>query len=56
MHLEDAIIFIPYGCMVDEFQHIVYDNPEMTPQERKEAWKKLERVQTTPELSRTGIF
>ena len=23
MHLEDAAAFIPYGCMVDEFQHIV---------------------------------
>ncbi len=44
MHLEDAVIFIPYGCMVDEFQHIVYDNPELTPQERKQAWKDLEKV------------
>lgn len=39
---EDAAVFIPYGCMVDEFQHIVYDHPELTPGERKEAWKKLE--------------
>jgi M3 family oligoendopeptidase len=38
MHLEEAILFIPYGCMVDEFQHIVYENPDMTPAERKEAW------------------
>lgn len=44
MHLEDAVIFVPYGCMVDEFQHIVYDNPELTPQERKQAWKDLEKV------------
>ena len=29
MHLEDAIDFIPYGTMVDEFQHIVYGNPEL---------------------------
>ena len=42
MHLEDAIAFIPYGCMVDEFQHIVYENPDMTPAERHGAWKKLE--------------
>jgi len=42
MHLEDSIIFVPYGCMVDEFQHIVYANPDMTPAERKAAWKKLE--------------
>lgn len=44
MHLEDAVIFVPYGCMVDEFQHIVYGNPELTPKERKQAWKDLERV------------
>ena len=43
MHLEDAVAFIPYGCMVDEFQHIVYENPEMTPAERHAAWKKLQR-------------
>ena len=42
MHLEDAIAFIPYGCMVDEFQHIVYSNPDLTPDERHAAWKKLE--------------
>lgn len=44
MHGEDGVIFIPYGCMVDEFQHIVYENPDMTPQERKEAWSRLEKV------------
>ena len=42
--LEDAIVFIPYGSMVDEFQHIVYDRPEMTPAERKAVWKELERI------------
>ncbi len=43
MHLEDAAAFIPYGCMVDEFQHIVYENPELTPAERNAAWAKLEK-------------
>lgn len=42
MHLQDSVTFIPYGCMVDEFQHIVYDKPEMTPAERKQVWKELE--------------
>lgn len=42
MHLEDSSAFVPYGCMVDEFQHIVYGNPELTPAERKQAWMKLE--------------
>ena len=44
MHLEDAAAFIPYGCMVDEFQHTVYENPGMSPLERKKAWLELEKV------------
>ena len=43
MHLEDAIAFIPYGCMVDEFQHIVYSNPDLTPDERHAAWKNWKK-------------
>lgn len=43
MHLEDAAAFIPYGCMVDEFQHIVYENPQLTPAERKAEWSRLEK-------------
>ena len=43
MHFEDAMMFIPYGCMVDEFQHIVYANPDLTPAQRKEAWSRLEK-------------
>lgn len=44
LHLEDSTTFLPYGCMVDEFQHIVYENPDMTPAERKNAWLELEKV------------
>ncbi len=42
MHFADSAIFVPYGTMVDEFQHIVYENPDMTPAERKAVWLKLE--------------
>ena len=42
MHLASALAFIPYGCMVDEFQHIMYDNPGLSPDERKAVWQKLE--------------
>lgn len=42
MHLSGALTFLPYGCAVDEFQHIVYENPDMTPAQRKEAWQGLE--------------
>ena len=44
MHLEDAAAFIPYGCMVDEFQHIVYENPQLTPKQRRQEWLNLEKV------------
>ena len=40
-HLAGAITFIPYGTMVDHFQHIVYENPDMTPAERHAEWKRL---------------
>ncbi|MBQ3791568.1 MAG: M3 family oligoendopeptidase [Clostridia bacterium] len=40
-HLAGAIKFIPYGTMVDHFQHEVYARPEMTPRERHGVWKKL---------------
>lgn len=42
-HLEDSVIFIPYGCMVDEFQHKMYECPDMTPEERNAFWLTLEK-------------
>lgn len=43
-HLAESLLFLPYGVAVDEFQHVVYENPEMTPAERKAAWKKIEQT------------
>jgi M3 family oligoendopeptidase len=43
MHLSDAFLFIPYGALVDEFQHLVYENPGLLPAERFAAWRELER-------------
>lgn len=43
-HCEDALFFIPYGCMVDEFQHRMYENPDLTPAERNELWASLEKT------------
>ncbi|WP_099204153.1 M3 family oligoendopeptidase [Scatolibacter rhodanostii] len=42
-HLEGALTFIPYGTMVDHFQHEIYKNPEMTPTERHQLWSELEK-------------
>lgn len=42
-HLSDALEFIPYGVAVDEFQHFVYENPNVSPEDRKKAWRDIER-------------
>ena len=43
-HLEGAILFIPYGTLVDHFQHWVYENPGSGSEERAAAWKRLEAI------------
>ncbi len=43
VHLASNILFLPYGVAVDEFQHLVYENPDLTPAERKKAWIELEK-------------
>lgn len=43
-HLQEALMLVPFGTAVDEFQHICYENPELTPRERTLEWKKLEEV------------
>ena len=43
IHLSEALLFIPYGITVDEFQHWVYENPEATPKERREKWIEIEK-------------
>jgi len=40
-HLSDALTFIPYGTMVDHFQHVVFEKPDMTPAQRHALWKEL---------------
>ncbi|MBR6472818.1 MAG: M3 family oligoendopeptidase [Firmicutes bacterium] len=40
-HLASSVGFIPYGTMVDHFQHIVYEHPEYSPAERHAEWKRL---------------
>ena len=42
-HLDSAISFLPYGVEVDEFQHFVYENPNLTHKERCEKWKELDK-------------
>ena len=43
-HLSGALTFLPYGTMVDEFQHHVYENPGWSARERNACWLELERA------------
>ncbi|MCI8698654.1 MAG: M3 family oligoendopeptidase [Oscillospiraceae bacterium] len=43
-HLAGALTFIPYGTLVDHFQHEVYAHPDMTPAQRHAVWKQLQQV------------
>lgn len=44
VHLSGAISFIPYGVSVDEFQHFVYENPDISPSDRNRKWREIERT------------
>ncbi|MBP5231358.1 MAG: M3 family oligoendopeptidase [Clostridia bacterium] len=43
-HLIGALAVIPYMACVDEFQHRVYESPEMTAVERRHVWREIEKV------------
>ena len=42
-HAEESLIFLSYGCEVDEFQHIMYQHPTLTPDQRNDVWLRLEK-------------
>nr|WP_276934342.1 M3 family oligoendopeptidase [Globicatella sulfidifaciens] len=43
-HLFGTLSFLPYGVLVDHYQHEVYEHPEMTPAQRRATWRKLEKM------------
>ncbi|MCW6665068.1 M3 family oligoendopeptidase [Aerococcaceae bacterium NML191219] len=43
-HLSSGLKFLPYGVLVDHFQHEVYEHPTMTPEERRQTWRRLEKM------------
>lgn len=43
VHMASNILFLPYGVAVDEFQHIIYEQPELSPNERKQVWLQMEK-------------
>lgn len=42
-HMAGSLKFLPYGVLVDHFQHEVYAHPEMSHQERMDTWRRLEK-------------
>ncbi len=42
VHTASNILFLPYGVAVDEFQHRMYEQPELTPEQRKQVWLEME--------------
>ncbi|MDD6302508.1 MAG: M3 family oligoendopeptidase [Bacillales bacterium] len=42
-HVIDGLTFIPYGVCVDEFQHWVYENPDVTHKDRCTKWREIEK-------------
>ena len=43
-HLIGALSVIPYMACVDEFQHRVYAEPDMTAKDRRRVWREIERT------------
>lgn len=44
MHLTSALLFLPYGAAVDHFQHVVYENPDASPEDRHAMWRQMEET------------
>jgi oligoendopeptidase F len=40
-HLEDLIETLPWVATIDKFQHWIYENPNHTSDERKQAWNRI---------------
>ncbi|TVP94921.1 MAG: M3 family oligoendopeptidase [Acholeplasmatales bacterium] len=43
-HLQGALKFLPYGVLVDHFQHDVYADPSLSPKARRARWRELEQL------------
>ena len=44
IHLSVYFQFLCYGVSVDHFQHLVYEKPDATPEERNAMWQEIERT------------
>jgi M3 family oligoendopeptidase len=44
IHLSAFLQFLCYGVSIDHFQHLVYEKPDTTPEERNAMWQEIERT------------
>ena len=42
-HMSSAVKFLPYGVLVDHFQHEIYLHPEYSGKEKMACWRNLEK-------------
>lgn len=42
-HMSSAVKFLPYGVLVDHFQHEIYQHPEYSGKEKMVCWRNLEK-------------
>lgn len=43
-HLLSSLLFLAYGAAVDEFQHRIYELPDLSPQARNALWREIEQT------------
>ena len=42
--IHSFLIYLCYAALVDEFQHVLYDEPNLSKIERKKRWRDLEKI------------
>ncbi len=53
--LERVITIFPWIATIDKFQHWVYENPDHTQEERKEAWMRILNEFTSSSIDFSGL-
>ncbi len=43
-HMSSAVKFLPYGALIDHFQHEIYAHPEYTSSQRMSCFRELEKM------------
>lgn len=54
-HLKSIIEFFPQMAKIDAYQHAIYENPTLTPEQRHDVWEKLQHRFSTNEVDWSGL-